>query len=432
MCCHQLHAKNVGSHQPNTLYGKGRVIIRKHPGEVENRHHFARAGVNVLKLERTGTVQQARIGDQPSSSFTHFAPRLGIAYQTNPKTVVRIGYGRRYDIGVFGSIFGHTVTQNLPVLGEQDTEPGSGNTAFTLANGPTAFSTTNALTVNRLFGDNRQGTETLILRRTIAKTYICALMLSTTAGASAQQAAAPAAAQSSPATIPTLGNAESLMDQGKVDEAISALEDLARKSPNTPGLEAALGKAYYQKRDFQQAARHLEIAVKENPNDGESTQLLGLSYHLLNHVQQAIPLLEKVQLGLPRPDVTGSYLLGIDYLQSHQDDRARAAFARMFSVPPDGPQAHLVLAQMMFRQEFEEKAIPKIQKAIELDPRLPMAHFLLGEMFLFKSQVEPAIAEFQKELGLDPVLWLAYWRMGDAYTRVEKWDDAETALKQAA
>jgi len=49
-----------------------------------------------------------------------FAPRLGIAYQLTPKTVVRMGYGRSYDIGVFGSNFGHTVTQNLPVLLKQN------------------------------------------------------------------------------------------------------------------------------------------------------------------------------------------------------------------------------------------------------------------------------------------------------------------------
>ncbi len=54
-----------------------------------------------------------------STSFKHFAPRLGIAYQVNPKTVVRLGYGRSFDIGVFGSIFGHAITQNLPVLGAQ-------------------------------------------------------------------------------------------------------------------------------------------------------------------------------------------------------------------------------------------------------------------------------------------------------------------------
>ena len=48
-----------------------------------------------------------------------FAPRVGIAYQLRPKTVIRLGYGRSFDIGVFGSNFGHAVTQNLPVLVHQ-------------------------------------------------------------------------------------------------------------------------------------------------------------------------------------------------------------------------------------------------------------------------------------------------------------------------
>ena len=48
-----------------------------------------------------------------------FDPRIGVAYQLNDKTVIRGGYGRSFDTGVFGSIFGHVVTQNLPVLANQ-------------------------------------------------------------------------------------------------------------------------------------------------------------------------------------------------------------------------------------------------------------------------------------------------------------------------
>jgi hypothetical protein len=76
-----------------------------------------------------------------------FAPRLGLAYSMNEKTVIRMGFGISYDIGVFGSNFGHAVTQNLPVLANQSlvastTIPGaSDNTiaAFNLAVGPAAF-----------------------------------------------------------------------------------------------------------------------------------------------------------------------------------------------------------------------------------------------------------------------------------------------------
>jgi len=66
-----------------------------------------------------------------------FAPRVGLTYQLNEKTVVRSGYGRSFDIGVFGSVFGHTVTQNLPVLTNQQINSATTTSAaFTLDQGP--------------------------------------------------------------------------------------------------------------------------------------------------------------------------------------------------------------------------------------------------------------------------------------------------------
>ncbi|HJU56031.1 MAG TPA: TonB-dependent receptor [Pyrinomonadaceae bacterium] len=92
----------------------------------------------------TGEVRVAGVGDVPLNggveNSLNFAPRLGITYQLTPKTVIRMGYGRSYDIGVFGSVFGHTVTQNIPVLATQQLTGSNGQTAvFTLAQGPPAF-----------------------------------------------------------------------------------------------------------------------------------------------------------------------------------------------------------------------------------------------------------------------------------------------------
>ena len=68
-----------------------------------------------------------------------FAPRAGIAYQANQKTVIRAGYGWSYNLGTFGSTFGHNVTQNPPVLTYQTpSTPGGVNflPVFTLDQGP--------------------------------------------------------------------------------------------------------------------------------------------------------------------------------------------------------------------------------------------------------------------------------------------------------
>jgi outer membrane receptor protein involved in Fe transport len=69
----------------------------------------------------------------------NWAPRVGATYQLNEKTVLRAGYGRSYDIGVFGSLFGHTVTQNLPVLAAQNLNaPANFEQVFSLSQGPPA------------------------------------------------------------------------------------------------------------------------------------------------------------------------------------------------------------------------------------------------------------------------------------------------------
>ena len=73
-------------------------------------------------------------------TMSTIAPRLGIAYRATDKTVIRLGYGRGFDIGVFGSVFGHNVTQNLPVLGIQSLVPAQNYlSVFTLAQGPAAL-----------------------------------------------------------------------------------------------------------------------------------------------------------------------------------------------------------------------------------------------------------------------------------------------------
>jgi hypothetical protein len=110
---------------------------------------------NIVDNGGTGVIRVAGYGPyglngNVSNSYHAFAPRLGIAYQLTPKTVLRMGYGRSYDMGVFGSNFGHTVTQNLPVLVKQNIDAtgvpalaaagaqGGYIPAFTLAQGPIA------------------------------------------------------------------------------------------------------------------------------------------------------------------------------------------------------------------------------------------------------------------------------------------------------
>ena len=225
--------------------------------------------------------------------------------------------------------------------------------------------------------------------------------------------------------------ARRLSEQGKYDDAIAQLQQLAALTPPPAGLSRELGMAYYKKSDYLKAADYLKQALTENPKDDEAVQLLGLSYYLAGRPSEAIPYLEKVQTWYPRANVDASYILGICYIQSKNYPQARVAFAKMFDVKPDSAASYLFTARMLFRQEFDPVAEEYAQKAVALDPKLPMAHFLLGELHLYKSKIPEAIADLQQELAINPGYAAAYYKLADAYSRVQKYDEAERLLQRS-
>lgn len=109
----------------------------------------AELNVNTGQMDVFGIGLVSNHGYQ-NMNWKNFAPRFGIAYQVTPKTVVRGGYGWAYSLGTFGNNFGHNVTQNLPVLAnqnltQQNTCGNSFCSIFNLAQGPPPFTPANYL-----------------------------------------------------------------------------------------------------------------------------------------------------------------------------------------------------------------------------------------------------------------------------------------------
>lgn len=121
------------------------------PEYVNGKDHGGFANI-VQGVVRVGGEAGIGLNGSIKNDWHYFAPRVGVAYEVDPKTVVRLGYGRSYDMGVFGSNFGHAVTQNLPVLASQLVQGTTSNydTAFKLDAGPPIF-TFPAIPSNGLF-----------------------------------------------------------------------------------------------------------------------------------------------------------------------------------------------------------------------------------------------------------------------------------------
>ena len=101
----------------------------------------------------TNTIRVAGYGNiglnlNIQNNWAYIAPRVGFAYQVMPRTVIRGGYGRAFDPGFFGDIFGQLVTQTIPVLQNQglgqldgeiyDAARNLDGSVYNIATGPTA------------------------------------------------------------------------------------------------------------------------------------------------------------------------------------------------------------------------------------------------------------------------------------------------------
>jgi tetratricopeptide (TPR) repeat protein len=210
------------------------------------------------------------------------------------------------------------------------------------------------------------------------------------------------------------------------------LQDGAGSVPAQDAHQSAL--ALYRQHQYAKAAEMLERNVTSEPKESaayrESVLLLAQSYYLSGKVPQAVAWLERAaESGVNSIEV--NYMLGNAYIQTRQPGKAVNAFALMFGVEPASAAAHLMTAQFMVRQEFEEDARKELAKALEINPQIPEAHYLLGELAIFRADIDRGVEELKREIAINPNFAMAYYKLGDAYTRREQWDLAIPNLQRS-
>jgi len=229
----------------------------------------------------------------------------------------------------------------------------------------------------------------------------------------------------------TYEDARAMAAKGRLDEAMSALDQLAAQTPTTAGVQRLRGLIFYQKDELPKAADAFEKAIAQDASDRESTEMEGVTLFRLGRPQDALPYLEKAHAAVENANIDPQYVLGLCYSDVARYDDARHAFAAQYGFPPDSPQAYLLAARLFLRRELKEQATAQAQKALELDPKLPLAHQLLGEGALARGDVQTAINELEAERTINPLDGELYDRLGDAYLRAGQYEQAQQSLNRA-
>ncbi len=230
-------------------------------------------------------------------------------------------------------------------------------------------------------------------------------------------------------TDPIITEARLLLSQNQYREIIQKLNGATK-----PQALYLLSVAHYRLNEYVKAIEYLTPALEGLPKDSaerkETIQLLGMSHYILGHLREAVPFLEQATAWSPT-SIELAYALGMAAIQTQQEAKGRAAFAKMFRVAEDSPAAHFYAAQMMIRVELNEQAEAELKLALTKNPTLPQANFLLGVIAIQKSNFDEGVALMQKEIALNPGNAMAFYRLGDAYTRQLNWDEAIPVLQKS-
>ncbi len=170
--------------------------------------------------------------------------------------------------------------------------------------------------------------------------------------------------------------------------------------------------------------------LRENPNDADAIQLLGIIAGQRGDSDTAIELIRKsIQL---KPDHPGAYRnLAPLLAQKGQFDDAIAAYRKFLYLRPQSPEIHLDLGTALKACGRLDEAFTSVSKAIELKPDFAFAHNELGNIAVAQHRADDAIAAYSKAIALKPDFAEAHNNLGNVLGTEGLLDEALAAYRRA-
>ena len=206
---------------------------------------------------------------------------------------------------------------------------------------------------------------------------------------------------------------ESLIEQGRLEDARGQMLEKIRQDPSNPEAFILLGIIESNRQDYSSAVADFEQALRLSPNSTKAHNNLGKVYVAQNKIVAAENQFRTV-LRLDPEDRDGNYNLGVLLLAKGAPTEALRHFER---VRP----ANLPTSLNMIRAYFESKHTAEaLRMATEISTRNPndvQVHFSLGLLLASAKQYKPAQLELEKADSLQPGTFETLYNLGLAFLR---------------
>jgi len=199
-----------------------------------------------------------------------------------------------------------------------------------------------------------------------------------------------------------------------LDKAIESCLKALMYDPSLSEAYAALGLAYFSKKELGEAISSTEKAIELDPNNFTAYWILGRIYHMTDRDREAIRLYEKaIDLS---PDFHTAYgdlrmiyeLLG--ETEKYQDmlHRQLEIFPRYLSQHPDDARSHIYFGMCLAQVGKNEEAKGEAAKALELSPGDPLMLYNAACCYARMAENQLAVDALKNSMaaGLENYEWI--------------------------
>jgi len=161
--------------------------------------------------------------------------------------------------------------------------------------------------------------------------------------------------------------AGTLLDQGKVDEAVTAYESIAAEAPQVPVVHLKLAEAYKRKGDLAKAEASARRSVELDPKYVDGHVGLATILAASGKREQAIEVLRQAAATNDR-SARLQYALGVLEVAENHNAEAKDAFLKAEALEPQNLEVQYQLGTVAMNMNDRPEAIARFEKYVAAAP----------------------------------------------------------------
>jgi predicted Zn-dependent protease len=182
------------------------------------------------------------------------------------------------------------------------------------------------------------------------------------------------------------------MENERYSDAVSKLEKIVTREPNTNMAYLELGRAYVHVKEYNKAIPPLQRAVEKSPDDVLGRYELAQAFVKTSRWEEAVPHLEVVADRTPQ-SAEMHFNLAVACMKTNRMPEAVKAFQDTIKLEPDNFRANLLLGRLYGMQQDGKSALPYLLAAAKIDPKSVEAHMFLANVYIELGQAQKAERE---------------------------------------